>query len=228
MPRRRRRTQPGRPMSDPAPLGVFGGTFDPVHVAHLRLAEEAREALGLARVRWLPAGLPWHRDALRTAPEHRLAMVQAAVAGNPAFEVDAREALAHAPGYTVDTLAALRAELGDGLPLVLILGADAFARLHTWHCWQALFGLAHIGLATRGGQAVDASALAPALAAELQARSRDAAHLRTAPAGAIVRFDMTPLAVSATDIRARLARGESGRYLLPDAVIDYIRRHRLY
>lgn len=215
-------------MPEASPLGVFGGTFDPVHLGHLRLAEEAREMLSLGRVRWIPAGRPWHRDTLRTDPAHRLRMVEAAIAGNEAFEVDGREVAAGSPGYTVDTLAALRAELGAAQPLVLLLGADAFAALHTWHRWRALFALAHVGLATRAGQGLDTAALDPALAGELAARERDAGALRAGPAGAIVRFDMTPLAVSATDIRARLARGASARYLLPDAVLEYIRQHRLY
>jgi nicotinate-nucleotide adenylyltransferase len=216
-------------MSEAPPLGVFGGTFDPVHVGHLRLAEEAREALQLGRVRWIPAGQPWHRAAPQTSPAHRLSMVEAAVASNEDFEVDGREVASGRPSYTVDTLTALRAELGGALPLVLILGTDAFSLLHTWHRWRDLLALAHIGLATRAGQAVDAAALDPALAAELAARGgRDAQVLRERPSGAIVRFDMTPLAVSATDIRARLARGERCRYLLPDQVFEYIRLNRLY
>ncbi len=213
----------------PGPLGLFGGTFDPVHLGHLRLAEEAREALQLERVRWMPAGQPWHREALRTDAAHRLAMVRLATASNPAFEVDAREAETGAPGYTVDTLLALRAELGADRPLVLILGADAFSRLHTWHRWTSLFELAHIGLATRAGQSVEAAQLDGALATELSARlRRDSAALRAAPAGAIVPFDMTALAISATDLRTRLARGSSCRYLAPAGVLDYIARNGLY
>ncbi|WP_374340119.1 nicotinate-nucleotide adenylyltransferase [Methyloversatilis sp.] len=216
-------------MSERGPHGVFGGTFDPVHVGHLRLAEEAREALLLERVRWIPAGQPWHRAAPQTSPAHRLGMVRAAIAANAAFEVDGREVASGRPSYTVDTLTALRGELGDAVSLVLILGADAFALLHTWHRWRDLFALAHIGLATRAGQAVDATTLDPALATELAARTgSDARVLRERPSGAIVRFDMTPLAVSATDIRARLARGERCRYLLPDEVFEYIRLNRLY
>lgn len=216
-------------MSEGAPLGLFGGTFDPVHIGHLRLAEEARESLQLGRVRWIPAGQPWHRAAPPTSAAHRLEMVRLAVASNPTFEVDAREASSGRPGYTVDTLRSLRVELGAGQPLVLLLGTDAFSQLHTWHRWRDLFGLAHIGLATRAGQATDSAALDAALAAELSARSRDDAQaLRGTPAGVIVRFDMTPLAVSATDLRARLARGASCRYLAPAAVLDYISHHRLY
>lgn len=212
------------------PLGVFGGTFDPVHFGHLRLAEEACEALALDAVRWIPAGQPWHRSAPQTGAEHRLGMVRCATASNPLFEVDAREVESGRPNYTVETLLSLRAELGATRPLVVMLGTDAFSRLHTWHRWRELFELAHIGLATRAGRAVQASALDPALATELTVRSRDesAGVLHSAPGGAIVRFDMTALAISATDLRARLARGASCRYLAPTAVLDYIRHHRLY
>jgi nicotinate-nucleotide adenylyltransferase len=222
----------GLPMSDRAPsgpLGIFGGTFDPVHVGHLRLAEEAREALQLDCVRWIPAGQPRHRSAPQTAVSHRLDMVRLATASNPAFEVDAREVDADRPSYTVDTLLSLREELGADQPLVLILGADAFSQLHTWHRWRTLFELAHIGLATRAGQAVETAELDALLATELKARTRtDIAALREAPGGAIVPFDMTALAISATDLRARLARGASCRYLAPTAVLDHIRHHRLY
>jgi nicotinate-nucleotide adenylyltransferase len=216
-------------MSEDAPLGLFGGTFDPVHVGHLRLAEEARESLQLGRVRWIPAGRPWHRDELRTDAAHRLEMVRRAVASNPLFEVDDIEARSGRPGYTVETVSSLRAVLGSQRPLVLLLGADAFSRLHTWQRWRELLDLVHVGLATRAGQAADAAVLNDALAAELAARRRDSADaLRAAPGGAIVCFDMTPLAISATDLRARLARGASCRYLAPDAVLDYISHHRLY
>lgn len=219
-------------MSDDAPagpLGVFGGTFDPVHFGHLRLAEQACEALALDAVRWIPAGQPWHRTAPQTAAEHRLGMVRCATASNPLFDVDAREIESGRPSYTVETVLSLRAELGATRPLVVILGADAFSRLHTWHRWRELFELAHIGLATRAGQAVQASTLDPALATELTARGcDDSGALRSAPGGTIVRFDMTALAISATDLRARLVRGASCRYLAPTAVLDYIRHHRLY
>lgn len=131
-------------MPEPGPLGLFGGTFDPVHLGHLRLAEEAREALGLASVRWIPAGQPPHRGAPRLSGAHRLAMVRLAVAGNPAFQVDGAEVESPGPSYTVTTLERLRRELGPEQPLVLLLGADAFAGLPGWHRWQALLGLAHL------------------------------------------------------------------------------------
>lgn len=215
-------------MSDRAPLGVFGGTFDPVHLGHLRLAEEAAELLGLAAVRWIPAGQPRHRDAPQVTAAHRLRMVELAVAGNPRFSVDATE-VAQDASYTVPTLERLRQELGADQPLVLLVGADAFAGLPGWHRWRELLSLAHLGVAHRPGFALDAAGL-PAELASLFDRFRtdDPAVLAAAPAGRICPFAMTPLAVSATQLRALLANGRSARYLLPQPVIDYIDTHHLY
>lgn len=218
-------------MPERRPVGVFGGTFDPVHVGHLRLAEEAAEALGLAAVRWIPAGQPRHRASPRVAAAHRLRMVELAIAGNPRFCLDAAEAESGEASYTVPTLARLRAELGAAQPLVLLLGADAYAGLPGWHRWPELFALAHVAVAHRPGFAVDAAALPAALQAEHRARhvpGDDPAALAAAPAGRILSFPMTPLAVSATQVRALLASGRSARYLLPPAVIDYIDLHHLY
>ena len=218
-------------MSERLPLGVFGGTFDPVHVGHLRLAEEACELLGLARVRWIPAGQPRHRETPRVAPAHRLRMVELAIAGNPRFELDAAEAESGEASYTVPTLERLRIESGAAQPLVLILGADAYAGLPTWHRWREIFSLAHVAVTHRPGFPVDPAALPEALRREHLARiaaGDDAAALAAAPAGRILGFAMTPLAVSATQVRALLAAGRSARYLLPPAVIDYIDLHHLY
>ena len=133
------------------PLGLFGGTFDPVHFGHLRLAEEAIGNLGLGGVRWIPAGQPPHRGAPQVTGQQRLEMVLRSTAGNARFSVDASEVEAAAPSYTVHTLERLRDEIGLDRPLVLLVGADAFAGLPTWHRWRDLFGLAHIAVAQRPG-----------------------------------------------------------------------------
>lgn len=210
------------------PLGLLGGTFDPIHFGHLRLAEEAREHLGLGAVRLIPAGQPPHRGTPGAPGADRLAMVRAAVAGNPGFEVDAGEVLSAAPSYTVTTLERLRAELGPHAPLVLLLGADAFAGLARWHRWPDLFALAHLGVATRPGHRLAPEGWPPALAAEWAARQGDAASLRATPGGRIVPFTLTALDISATALRQRAARHASLRYLLPDGVLDYIASHHLY
>lgn len=213
------------------PLGIFGGTFDPVHFGHLRLAEEAADALALARVRWIPAGWPALRGAPRVAAWQRLEMVRQAIAGNPRFELDCAEVEAAAPSYTVPTLERLRSDEGIGAtrPLVLLVGADAFAGMTGWHRWQSLFDLAHIGVAHRPGYPVESEALPPALAEVFRARlSADIADLATAPAGRIATFAMTQLDISATKIRALLSKRRSTRYLLPEALIEYIGQHHLY
>lgn len=210
------------------PIGLLGGTFDPVHYGHLRLAEEAREALDLAEVRWLPAGQPPHRQVPRVAAAHRLEMVRRAVADNPAFAVDDAETRVDAPSYSVTTLERLRAGMGDR-PLVLLMGADAFLGLATWHRWRDLLSLTHIGVAARPGFDLSPAALPAELAGACADRlGADPRLLRAAPAGRVVQFAMTPLAISASLLRARLAAGLSARYLLPDPVREYIDRQQLY
>jgi nicotinate-nucleotide adenylyltransferase len=234
-------------VSDPQrPLGIFGGTFDPVHYGHLRLAEEARELLGLSQVCWVPAGQPPLRDQPDTPAAHRVAMAAAAIKSNPNFALDTGEADSQETSYTVRTLERLRLAHGPERPLVLLLGADAFARLTSWHRWRDLFALAHIGVATRPGHphpldtntrvgagetALDTKVdtQVPAeLAKETAARCGTVADLAAMPAGHIVPFTIRPLDISATVLRAHLVAGESARYLAPDPVLDYIERHNLY
>ena len=214
-----------------APIGVLGGTFDPVHFGHLRLAEELAAALRLEEVRFVPSGTPPHRSAPQAAAEHRAAMTRLAVAGNTRFKVDEREARRAGPGYTFDTLTALRADAGGTRPLVLLVGADAFLEFATWHRWHELFGLAHVAVAHRPGFPVErwADRMPQPLAREYSARLMQqplAVHL--SPAGGIAVVAITALDISATAIRDMLRAGLSPRYLLPDLVLDYIRAHSLY
>jgi nicotinate-nucleotide adenylyltransferase len=213
------------------PLGIFGGTFDPVHFAHLRLAEEAADALGLAGVRWIPAGQPALRDAPRAGPRQRLDMVRLAIAGNPRFALDPAEVDTPGPSYTVSTLERLRRPgvCGASRSLVLLVGNDAFAGMAGWHRWRRLFELTHVAVAHRPGYSIDPERLPPELAEAFRGRWReDRAQLANAPAGSIVTFAMTPLDISATRIRALLAAGASPRYLMPESVLAHILEHRLY
>jgi nicotinate-nucleotide adenylyltransferase len=212
------------------PIGLLGGTFDPIHNGHLRLAQELAEQLELDTVRVLPTGTPPHRARPAASAEHRLAMARLAIAGNDRFVLDEHEAHKTEPCYMVDTLAALRAEEGNA-PIALFIGADAFAALDSWHQWRRLFELAHIAVAHRpgtGGGHWQAD-LSADLAAEFAARhTPNCSSLRAAPAGRIVVGTITQLDISASHIRALLAAGRDPRYLLPDSVLDYINSNRLY
>ncbi len=217
---------------NPSPIGIFGGTFDPIHHGHLRIAQEALEQCDLAQVRFVPSGTPPHRATPRASAQQRLQMVLLALHGHPHFVVDAREVVRTVPCYTVDTLTALRTELGDQQPLCLILGGDAFLQLHTWHEWQRLFALAHIVVLQRAGGLPLGNAMNnadAALKAEYRARLAPGAQaLHEAPSGAIFVADMPALEISATDIRRRCAEGKSIRYLIPDAVTHFINSNQLY
>ena len=213
-------------------LGILGGTFDPVHEGHLGLAREVRAALDLDAVRLVPAGDPPHRAAPVVTAAHRLAMVEIAVDGDRRLAADPREVLRAGRSYTVLTLEELRRE-APTRPLALIVGTDAFAQLTTWHRWLELFDLAHIVVVARPGATFDRpvdAVLPPALAQEWHRRlAVDPAALRAAPAGAIYRQPVTPRPISASAIRAALARRDVAAVagLLPPAGLAYIDRHRL-
>jgi nicotinate-nucleotide adenylyltransferase len=212
-----------------AVIGVLGGTFDPIHFGHLRLGVEAMNALGLDHVRVIPAGIPPHRARPLAPAAARLQMVRLATASEARYQVDATEAVSPAVSYTVDTLLRLRAELGSRQSICLVLGADAFGALATWSRWERVFELAHVAVASRAGQSFDPDTLPAALAGEFNARYRESpACLDGAPAGCVVQFAMSALDISASRVRRMLARGASPRYLLPDAVLDYIASNGLY
>ena len=209
-------------------LGLLGGTFDPIHFGHLRLAEECADSLRLKQVRLIPAAKPWQRSGLISAIEHRLAMVRLAVENNPRLSVDEREAQRNGPSYTVDTLAALRAELGEARPMVMIVGSDQFLNLPTWHRWQKLFEFAHIAVARRANEPFDLGELPAALAAMVTHRLTNDKSALTEPAGRVFSIEMTPLKISSSQIRTLIRTRQSPRYLLPASVCDYIEEHGLY
>lgn len=215
----------------PVPIGILGGTFDPIHNGHLRLAQEALEQCSLGVIRFVPGGTPPHRNTPRASAEERLDMVRLALHGNQSFELDDREIFRIDPCYTVDTLSTLRAELGATQPLCLLMGGDAFLTLDSWHQWKQLFELSHIVVMQRGGQplgnAVNGASVP--LREEYQARLALAPRvLHESPAGAVLVVDMPVLEISATDIRKRCAERRSIRYLVPDSVADYIKFHHFY
>lgn len=214
-----------------APLGVFGGTFDPIHCAHLELAREVRDALQLCALRFIPAGDPPHRAATVATATQRLAMAELAIEGIHGFEVDRREIDRPGRSYTVLTLESLRAE-APARPLALIVGADAFLGFPAWHRWREIFALGHVVVVARPGRAFP-SQLPPVLADEwAQRQVQTAKALHDTVAGAIFVQPITPHDISASAIRTQLARGSEGvaavRGLLPPAVLAYIDRNQLY
>lgn len=207
-------------------IGIFGGTFDPVHIGHLRTALELREYLGLDAMHLMPAGDPVHRETPGTAAAHRLAMVRLAVAGEAGLVADDREIARGGATYSIDTLELMRREYGSGVPLCLCIGMDSLATLDTWQRWRELAEHAHIVVAARPGWSPPAAGPVARWVAER--RVDDPARLRVSPAGAVHIAAMTLLPVAATDLRASLAAGRSIRYLTPDPVLDYIHTHQLY
>jgi nicotinate-nucleotide adenylyltransferase len=190
--------------------GLFGGSFDPVHLAHLSLARCALDQLGLDRLLWLPAGRPWQKTGRGLAsPAHRRAMVELMIAGEPRFAVDDSELERDGASYTIDTVRA-RLAARPHERLFLLIGQDQYARLHTWRDWQALVGLVTLAVAARDGAAVQAS---PALAAVPHRMARIA---------------MPPSRISSTEVRDLASRGEDIRPMVGDAVAGYIARHCLY
>jgi nicotinate-nucleotide adenylyltransferase len=208
-----------------APIGLLGGTFDPIHIGHLRPAIEARDAIGLAEIRLIPNHIPPHRANPFCSSEQRLAMVKLAAAENAGFVVDERELKRDKPSWTIDTLIELRHELPD-TPLCFLMGMDSLLGLPGWHRWQELLDHAHLVVSVRPGWQPDY----PGEVAELLARhhTTDATALHQRLAGHIWLADNQPIELSATRLRALLAAGEDPRYLLPPSVADYIRQQGLY
>jgi nicotinate-nucleotide adenylyltransferase len=207
------------------PIGIFGGTFDPIHYGHLRTAFELGQSLALAQVRFLPTGDPPHREAPLAAAALRLEMVRAAVAGEPVFVVDDREIRRAGRSYTVDTLSELRAEL-PGRSLCLLVGMDAFLGMPGWHRWREIFELAHVAVAQRPGwQAPITGPLGEVMADRGTGSVRD---LHTAPGGRILIQSVTQLEIASTELRQLILTGRDLRYLVPEAVRDIILRSGCY
>jgi nicotinate-nucleotide adenylyltransferase len=188
-------------------IGLFGGSFDPVHAAHLALARRALADLGLDELRWIPAGQPWQKARALTATVHREAMLRLAIAGEPRFVLERCELMREGPSYTIDTVRELQAA-APGASWFLVIGQDQYAGLHTWHRFDELLQRVTLAVALRPGAAAEADA-----------------RVRAVP---MQRITLPPMPVSATDIRGRVAAGEAIADLVPPAVADYIDRHRLY
>lgn len=204
---------------------IFGGTFDPVHFGHLRCALEVQQALDIPRVHLLPCRIPPHREAPQVSAGQRLALLQLAIAGEPALAIDTRELQREGPSYMVDTLESLRSEHGEQ-PISLVLGMDAFAGLDSWHRWRDIGQLCHLVLMQRPGN--DWPRQGAVADWTQQARVDDITALQRQPAGCIASVAVTQLEISSTRIRALLAAGRSPRYLMPDAVLERIQQESWY
>jgi nicotinate-nucleotide adenylyltransferase len=201
------------------PIGIFGGTFDPIHYGHLRTALELKVLLDLAAVHFVPCANPPHRTMPMTDGRLRLRMVEAAIRGEAGFVADDRELARAGVSYTIDTLQSFRAELG-GRSLCLLLGMDAFLGLPEWHRWQELTTLAHIVVAHRPGW----RALTTGVLGELleERGAKNVAEIATLPAGRIHVQPVTQLEISSTDLRDSLRARRDPQFLVPDSVREII------
>lgn len=210
-------------------LGILGGTFNPIHLAHLRIAEEVRDRLVLDQILFLPAATPPHKPLAGDLPfTDRLAMVQLAIKDHPGFSTSDLENRRQGPSYSVDTLAELQREFA-GDELFFIIGSDSFREIGLWHRYSEIFPLCHLVVVERPGARIEnlAATLPPAVAAEF---SYDASLNRlTHCSGTLIYYlPGLPLAISSSTIRELAAQGRSLRYLTPQPVIDYIEQKRMY
>lgn len=214
-------------------VGIFGGTFNPIHYGHLRMAQELADALTMDEVKFIPSANPPHKDDVTISAEHRAAMVQAAIADNPLFTLDKLELNRNGASYTIDTLISLRESLGKGTALCLMMGSDVFIKLNTWHRWQELLAYAHIVLVQRPPPSQLQAQPQEKLPSELEELLRDHyterhADLKDQKSGFILMQKVTAQDISATQIRSLLENGKSTRYLLSKDVIAYIQKQKLY
>lgn len=212
-------------------VGIYGGTFDPIHYGHLRIAEELVEAIDFHKLYFIPSGSPRLRQAPGASKSHRVAMLRAAIRDNAKFILDEREI--HRPGESrsVETLRELRHELAENFVLCFLMGTDVFLRLSKWYYWQELFTLCHIVVVDRPGyiSAMNNNGLPRELNQEVNRRqTSNASELKNSAGGLVLTVPTTMLDISATVIRANIANKKSIRYLLPDTVLEYIEANHLY
>lgn len=207
-------------------VALLGGTFDPIHFAHLRCALELKQALQLEQLRLVPCHIPSHRDTPVVSSEQRLQMLEQALLECPDLVLEACELKREKASYSIDTLRHIRAEIGPHKSLFLALGTDAFALLDTWHEWQQLLDYCHLVVMLRPGSELPQQGVVADL---FQARQEvDLAKLKQRPQGGIYTLAVTALDISATQIRQQIAAGSSPQFLLPDSVWCYIQQQGLY
>lgn len=210
-------------------VGILGGTFNPIHFGHLRMAQELADGLGMDEVRLIPSANPPHKDDVTVSAEHRAAMVELATADNPLFTLDKCELEREGHSYTIDTLMALRESLGKDAALCLMMGSDAFVKLNTWHRWQELLDYAHIILVQRPNPTEPQEKLSEELQTLLHDHyTEQVSDLSKENSGLINMQTISAHDISATHIRSQLKHGQSVRYLLPKEVAEYIQQQHLY
>lgn len=207
------------------PIGIFGGTFDPVHFGHLRSALDIQQILDFHEVRFIPCKLPVHKEANIATAQQRYAMLLLATENVPSFVVDDCEIMREGPSYMFDTLCALKANYPNR-PLCLMLGTDAFMQLPTWHRWKQLLDYAHIVIMQRPGTRLHCE---PALEHLMgNCLADDISELHEAAFGKIYFQLITEMAISATQIRAQMQAGLKPHFLLPANVLHFIQQNKLY
>lgn len=213
-------------------LGLFGGTFDPIHSAHLQMARELQQRLQLDEMRLLPCHIPPHRQAPGVSSEQRVKMVRLAIEETnkkssdvKTLSIDTRELNRDRPSYTIDTLRGLREELGQSQSICLCMGMDSLASLDKWHCWQSLLDYCHIVVAARPGYEIPETG---DLANWIKENSATPEQLHSSSRGVLVIEECSLLAISATEIRMRVQEGKDIRHLLPESVERYIELEALY
>lgn len=204
----------------------MGGTFDPIHNGHLRTALEIQQWLGVSQLCLIPSKTPVHRDAPGCTSEQRLAMVELAVEGEAVLRVDEREIHSDKPSYTLHTLQGLRQELGDDKPICMLMGMDAYQTLPSWYEWQQFLTLGHLIVVQRPGYQLAEDSVMGDLTR--QHRADNPEELLSLPAGKVLIRELTPLGISATQVRQTISSGLSPRYLIPDQVWQYIKANQLY
>ena len=211
-------------------IALLGGSFDPVHNGHLALGVFFGQLLQADQLRVIPAGNPWQKQGLEASAADRLAMLQLAFATQPLpFTIDQQEiARADRTSYTIDTLRAIRTELGPQASIVFLMGADQLQQFHTWHQWQQLFDYAHVCAASRPGFSLDSASLPPAVAQEFARRAAPPDQIRNTPQGLTYLATNLAVDISATEIRSALRDGHRPSSLVPPIVLDYIEQHHLY
>ncbi|MDO3385289.1 nicotinate-nucleotide adenylyltransferase [Gilvimarinus sp. SDUM040013] len=206
-------------------IAFLGGTFNPVHHGHLRLALDLVNIVGFEQVRLVPCHLPTHRQQPSVSSDMRASMVGQAIAGCHVLALDRRELERGTATYSVDTLLELRRELGDDVSLSMIMGTDAYLGLPRWHRWRELLSLAHLVVVERPGYSLASHG---ELAEYDRQNTAELDALDNAAYGSIVHLSVRLLDISATQIRALIARGQSTQYLLPESVRHFISKHGLY